>query len=431
MKQEKKSGEGKSSKFALSQLLHNDIFLKVTSVLVACGMWFAVASANKNAISIEIKGVPVKLDTQSTFLSRMGLTAIGDEDAYVDVVVEGVRYVVGSVKPEDISVTAAVGGVNGSGVFSLPLKAENISKKDFSIVSVTPSTMQVKFDRMVTKKFSVETDLGPVQVPEGYMTEDVLISPSEVNVTGPDAEIAKIARCVVDVSLEEELTKTESLKGQILLYDKDGNRIETEELTLDQTEAEVTIPVLRSMKLPVTVEFLNVPEGFPLDEMPYKLSSETITVAGPVDQVERTTELVAGYIDFKELGLDSAYLFDVELPDSFINVENVEQVSVEFDTSQMEEKVFNLAELRIVNQPVDFDVTVLTKRIGNVTVVGPSDILEGMTAGDLMAQVDLSDRELTEGQSSFPVSVYAPTKGLVWARGNYSAILVLKEKAVS
>ncbi|MDY4191833.1 MAG: CdaR family protein, partial [Oscillospiraceae bacterium] len=145
-----------------------------------------------------------------------------------------------------------------------------------------------------TKKFSVETDLGPVKVPEGYMTEDVLISPSEVNVTGPDAEIAKIARCVVDVSLEEELTKTESLKGQILLYDKDGNRIETEELTLDQTEAEVTIPVLRSMKLPVTVEFLNVPEGFPLDEMPYKLSSETITVAGPVDQVERTTELVAG-----------------------------------------------------------------------------------------------------------------------------------------
>lgn len=262
------------------------------------------------------------------------------------------------------------------------------------------------------------------------MTEDVLISPSEVNVTGPDAEIAKIARCVVDVSLEE-LTKTESLKGQILLYDKDGNRIETEELTLDQTEAEVTIPVLRSMKLPVTVEFLNVPEGFPLDEMPYKLSSETITVAGPVDQVERTTELVAGYIDFKELGLDSAYLFDVELPDSFINVENVEQVSVEFDTSQMEEKVFNLAELRIVNQPVDFDVTVLTKRIGNVTVVGPSDILEGMIAGDLVAQVDLSDRELTEGQSSFPVSVYAPTKGLVWARGNYSAILVLKEKAVS
>ncbi|MDY4191832.1 MAG: hypothetical protein SOX72_06415 [Oscillospiraceae bacterium] len=121
----------------------------------------------------------------------------------------------------------------------------------------------------------------------------------------------------------------------------------------------------------------------------------------------------------------------MELPDNFINVENVEQVSVEFDTSQMEEKVFNLAELRIVNQPVDFDVTVLTKRIGNVTVMGPSDILEGMTAGDLVAQVDLSDRELTEGQSSFPVSVYAPTKGLVWARGNYSAILVLKEKAVS
>ncbi|MDD2956214.1 MAG: hypothetical protein PHD67_07855, partial [Oscillospiraceae bacterium] len=77
------SGEEKASKFTLSYLLHNDIFLRVMSVLVACGMWFAVASANKSVKSVEIKGVPVKVDTQSTFLSKMGLTAIGDEDAFV------------------------------------------------------------------------------------------------------------------------------------------------------------------------------------------------------------------------------------------------------------------------------------------------------------------------------------------------------------
>lgn len=428
MKREKKTDGEKDSRFSLAHLLHNDIFLRVMSVLVACGMWFAVASANKNAIPMTIEGVPVKLDTQSTFLSRMGLTAIGGEEAYVDVVVEGVRYVVGSVKPEDISVTAVVSGVNGSGVFSLPLRAENVSKKDFNIVSVTPSTMQVKFDRMVTKKFSVEAGLGPVEVPDGYMAQEVLISPSEVNVTGPDADIAKIARCVVDVGLDEAPTQTETLKGQILLYDKDGNRIEAGELTLEQSEAEVTVPVLRSAQLPVTVEFLNVPEGFPIEEMPYELSSKTITVAGPVDEIERTTGLVAGYIDFKDLGLDSAYLFDVELPESFINVENVEQVSVQFDTSQMEEKVFNLADIRVVNQPVDFDVTVLTRQLTGVRVVGPASALSTMTAGDLVAQVDLSDWELAEGQSSFPVSIYAPAKGLVWARGDYSAILVLKRR---
>ncbi|MDD2956275.1 MAG: CdaR family protein, partial [Oscillospiraceae bacterium] len=354
--------------------------------------------------------------------------AIGDEDAFVDVVVEGVRYVVGSVKPEDISVTATVSGVNGSGVFSLPLKGENISKKDFSVVSVTPSTMQVKFDRMVTKKFSVETDLGPVSVPDGYMTEDVIISPSEVNVTGPDADIAQIARCVVNVSLQEEPVATQVLKGEILLYDKDGNRIETNELTMDQTEAEITVPVLKTTKMPLTVEFLNVPEGFPLEEMPYQLSNETITVAGPVDEIEHTTELVIGYIDFKNLTLESAYLFNLNLPEGFINVENVEQVSVQFDTSQMAEQYFNLSDIRIINQPVDFDVTVLTRYLSNVQVIGPQTVLAGMTADDLIAQIDLSDRELTAGQSSYPVSVYAPTKGLVWATGEHSVILILTEK---
>jgi hypothetical protein len=49
---------------------------------------------------------------------------------------------------------------------------------------------------------------------------------------------------------------------------------------------------------------------------------------------------------------------------------------------------------------------------------GERDTLEGMTADDVVAQVDLSEKELTPGQYKYPVKISVPTKGLVWPRAS-------------
>ena len=67
------------------------------------------------------------MDSQTSFITRMGLTIIGEEDLFVDVTIEGQRLVVGSIKPEDIAVSVDLSLVNGAGSFSLPLVAENVS----------------------------------------------------------------------------------------------------------------------------------------------------------------------------------------------------------------------------------------------------------------------------------------------------------------
>ena len=59
----------------------------------------------KTDIPREIQEVPVTMDSQTSFITRMGLTIIGEEDLFVDVTIEGQRLVVGSIKPEDIAVS--------------------------------------------------------------------------------------------------------------------------------------------------------------------------------------------------------------------------------------------------------------------------------------------------------------------------------------
>ena len=419
----------KIPKFHLDSLWQNNTFFKVISVLIACIIWVVVAMNMKTDIPREIKEVPVTMDNQTSFITRMGLTIIGDESLFVDVTIEGQRLVVGSIKPEDIAVSVDLGSVNGAGNFSLPLVAENVSGKDFAISSISPSTVNLKFDRMVTKKFNVDVKMEGLVVPEeGYLMEEAVVSPTQVSVTGPDTDIAKIAKCVVSVDHEGSLTKTTAFTSDIVLLDKDGNKIETSGLTMDVKQAEVTVPILKTVDLPVKVEFLNAPTNLDLEELEYAVSNETVTVAGPVDEIDKYSEIILGYIDFKALDLESNFTFDVELPENFINVAHTETVTVTFDWTDMVAKEFTVTNLSLVNVPSDYDARLLTDRVTKVKIIGPAQVLETMTADDLVGQIDLSKRSVETGQFKTAVTISAPSKNLVWAVGDYTAVVVISEK---
>ena len=106
--------------------------------------------------------------------------SLGRRTCLLDVTIEGQRLVVGSIKPEDIAVSVDLSLVNGAGSFSLPLVAEDVSGKDSTISSISPSTVNLKFDRMsATKKFNVDLKMEGLVVPEeGYLMEEAVVEPN-------------------------------------------------------------------------------------------------------------------------------------------------------------------------------------------------------------------------------------------------------------
>ena len=230
------------------------------------------------------------------------------------------------------------------------------------------------------------------------------------------------------MNYEGNLTKTTTFTSDIVLLDKDGHEIDASMLTMDVKQAEVVVPILKTVDLPVTVSFLNAPANLNLDTLKYTISNETITVAGPVDEIGKHSEIVLGYIDFKSLDLDSSFTFDVELPEEFTNVAHTETVTVTFDWTDMVEKEFTITNLSLMNIPTDYTAKLLTNKITKVKVIGPAQVLESMTSDDLVAQIDLSKRAVETGQFKTAVTISAPTKNLVWTVGDYTAVVVVSEK---
>ncbi len=419
----------KIKKLGIRKLLYNDRILMIISVILGIIVWAVTVNLLSTDRARPIYDIPIFFD--QTSLEKLNLSVVSVDDNTVDISVNGNRMTVAQLTPEDFIANVSLVGVDAPDTYTLEVQvSKKFQNTTYDIeVPERPRTVTVKFDKLVTKKIALSVDLSSLSTPDGFIIQKHYISPSEVTVSGPESDVSRVAKCVVVPELPDILDRTYVEKGSIALYDVMGQPVSMTHLKLDKDTADVTIPVLKKKTLPLQLEFINVPDGFPIGELSYNMSSRFIQVAGPAETVETMSNIPLRYIDLKQVEPDSVFTFNVELPENFLNIQNITKVNVDFAISGFEVRKFSVKNLLPINVPGNYDVTVVSKGINNVSIVGPPDVLDQITSGDIVAEIDLSDRELGSGsQHNVPVQIVIPTRGTVWAIGDYTVVLTVKEK---
>lgn len=412
-------------KLNFKQLMDDDRMLWVCSFILAFALWLMVIGTVYTTSDKTVRGVPVSFETAVG--SQRDLKPILDGPIPVDVTVNGERSIVGGLRPGDLLVEPDMSGVVTAGEYTLRLSASSRLETNFDVVSVHPREIQVRFDRMVTKEIPVEVDLEGITYPEGYVLGEEYVNVQNVMVTGPETEMEQIQRCVARTTVEYPLDGTEVISAPLVLLDKNGVEVEDAHLRLSSDTADVTIPILKVKTLPLTVSFINVPSGFPIEKLKYTLSMQEVQVAGPENIIKTMDELNLGYIDFRDLDLGD-YTFNLSLPVGFINLQGEDMVTVSFENPDLKSTTLNISNIKVVNAPKNVTVMVLTRTIPNVRLYGDAATLEQLTSMDMVAEVDLSVRELKEGQSRITANISAPSQQLVWANGIYQVQILVKPK---
>lgn len=422
-------------KISLKKLFDNDRFLQVFAVVAAALCWLLVAMTQSYTTTAIIRNVPVKIDAQSSVLTSIGLHPINSEE-YVDIEVEGLRSVVGRLKPEDFSISARLTGVTEAATYDLPLTSVSQStSRDYQIKSYSPSMVRVRFDHIEKRTFSVKEQINGLAIASGYTAKTPVVTPDTVNIEGPAAELDKISKCGFTAELVNPLDRTYREDFPIVLYDANGNELNPSDmhLTMDRTEASLTIQVLKIAHVRLKVEFTTPPRGFPIDELMDRtnISQYDVTLAAPAELIDKISEIHLGYIDIKNITPSiSDFSFPVPLPspeDQYMRLDNVTTVVATVYTNDLDTAVFNVSDIRIINAPVGFDVETLAKSIPNVEFVGESEELASMSASNIVAEIDLSERLIESGSYNFPVKISVPGKGLVWAVGDHSVTIQVTE----
>ena len=415
--------------FSFFSLFYNDRFVMIFALFVSVVTWFIVASLNTADRPREISNVPVTV-TLSQGAQESGLRVFSQSVEEAKVSVRGDSVSVYSIDPSNLRVVAeGASTITQPTSVPLTLRAETTTQimGDYSI-EIEPATVFVDVDYYREVPFEISTEDIIYRANSAYLVSEPALSTDTVTVSGPEKEIDKIDRVTVEHEISGELVSTQNFTADIVLYDRAGNRISTDLLTLSREQVDVTITVLSRQYSTLEPTFSNQPEGVILDDI-VSIEPESIQIAGPGDILSNFTSIRLESIDFSEISpLHNIFQSDITLPAGCRNVSMIHEAIIRLDLSGYATRRMELQtpqfEVRNLSANKTSDVYTQTME---VVLVGPPSVLENIEEEDVVIVIDMSGRESFTGHIEMPVSIEVTSSDTVWAYGDYQASVEIGE----
>lgn len=373
--------------------------------------------------------LPINISLQGTVLEDMGIDVVDDSLLKTaSVTVYGPNYIVSSLKDDDIKVNAVISDITAPGTYTVNLSAiRNSNKSDYSFISVSPSSITVKFDYIDTKEFTVTAKVKGVSAVDGLIAEDPIVNGLEngvIVIKGPRTEMEKINSVVAFADISKTLNVTTSFDAKLQILDANGNELDKSLFTISEEKLKVSVPVSKKKVVSLTATFDKAEQGL-ISSLKYTYDISRITVIGPPDTIDSLNTIELSPIDISKLSLSNS-VFDVTpvLPDGVKILDNITTIKVSVNLSGYAQKIIDISNIKAKNKPSDISVFESSGKLKNVVICGPSNVISQITADDLTAYIDLSGKSAGE----YNVSTYISSDrySSVWAIGSYNLSVVLK-----
>lgn len=438
----------KMKKSLTEKLIYNDKILILISVLLSITIWATVKINYSNETSRMISDVKISLNAEDE--NEEGYKYfIDDEQLYVDVEISGKSYNINSnvISRDDIIVTASDAFEDSVGKKWLTLSARIENGKGGNtaqVVSVTPSTIAVYYDREITDTFNVEAQLGnssDALVDEGYIAGAPVPSVKTVDITGPESVLNQLEKVCLQATIPEEdlpLTRTKTMTANVRYQfstSVDSYYISCPEF--ENNVPTVTVSVKEQREIPTAVKYINQPEAYSPSDDNVTISPEKVNVISNTNSTE--TKYIIETIDFRELSNKvNKFVYTAEETQSSDKLaDDISLFTVSIDFSDMSRKVVsgNSGNVLFVNSKEGFDYTVDFSGGGldSIILIGPSAALSQITYEDIQIEINVSSLDLARSGSQqievSNISIQNEAGKECWVYGSYTATVTAVPKA--
>jgi YbbR domain-containing protein len=221
------------------RIITHDFPLKAIAVVIAVLFWVANAqNATPAVITVAFDGrVPVERPDNMPVgyvlrgqLGDVGVTlrgapGVADRVALLDLhaTLDVNSFALGQAAPQDARVTVTV------------------AKEGVEVIDVTPPTVSVRVERVTSRTVLVQPRFSN-EPPAGARSGGAAVSPTEVSVTGPESDVARIAAVLATVRFGDGQTDIEAPNTPAIPVDAAGVPIDG--LQVEPGFVTVTVPVL-------------------------------------------------------------------------------------------------------------------------------------------------------------------------------------------
>ncbi len=411
----------------------------LVSLLGAFLLWLYVVTTIAPETVGTIANIPVTIEGISEGITTSDGTYIMTEQITETITLElrTSRVNLSKLNAQSIRISAYVSNTvvqNGPGRKSLNYSItfpDTVNINDIDILRQSSSTVQIEVAKLQTKTVPVELKTIN-KVAEGYVFEktNVTIDPREIELTGPEDEVSKIAKAMVLVDLEQvDLSDRSSISHEIskplVFLDEEGESIELSSHTTisgEYSSAVVTIPVQRTKEVILSVE-LKPGGGVQLENAKLVMDTNHIKVKGvPMDVEALPDTIIIGSVDLSTVLDKSEYQFNLNDVSELRNVTNVSGISTINATvtvTGVKREDIYVTEIRMINKPAGLYAYAENKLV-KVSIQGAAEDVNKLIRDahkEISIQVDLSDID-EAGNYSLPGTVVIPNYPNIGIVGN-------------
>ena len=228
--------------------------LKVIAFVFAMLLWGYVLTDQKPMREKEVPNVTTSFDGEAELIAQ-GFCVRGDRSEILQDVSVKVRTQITNyayVTPSSIIASVSLRNISEAREYNLPIQA-SVSSGLGVVQSITPATVLVEIDALVTKTVPITTTFTG-ELPEGYWADmDALSTTSRLDITGPKTDISTITHgeCVVDLT---DRTSTIYSTFDVTFYDKNNEVVSSDIIIGTLPTSTVRLPIYPMKHVPIDVE---------------------------------------------------------------------------------------------------------------------------------------------------------------------------------
>ncbi len=386
----------------MKQKLKQNLDLKVLAILFSVIIWIIVVNIDDPVKNVEFNDVPIKIVNEDVLSANNLVYCIEDELNSIDVTVTGRRSVIEELTKEDINAVADIKTINELNAVPLKLSVNKYGNDIDEIkAEVDRITLDVEALKKVQKAIHIETVGEPA---ENYIVGDASINLNQVNIEGPESIIDTISTAKVQVDVEGA-TNDVSVSAPIILYDNQGNVIDTSRLSININTVSVAQEILFSKKVPIVCNPMGEPaEGYKQTGR-VTVSPDEITIAGKKSVVDSVTQILIPSSSVNISDMKTNYVASINIDNYLPNgVENASEngdkrtvITVYIEKVTEESFIVSSNRVEIRNLPSGYTAEIVdgVGGVGDgkiaVNLTGLKKDLEDVGVADIEAYVDIEE----------------------------------------
>jgi len=389
----------------LKSFFTKNVALKIIALVFAVLLWGYVLTDQKPVRTKIVSDVTTSFDGEAELIAQ-GFCVRGDreeilQDVSVTVSAQITNYAY--INASSISATISLKNISEAREYEIPIQA-TVSSSLGTVQSVSPSSVTVEIDSLVTKTIPVTTSFTG-ELPDGYWADmDSMSATSKLDITGPKTDISTIthAECIVDLT---DKTSTIYSTFDVTFYDKDNQVVSSDIIVGTLPSSTVRLPIysLKNVSVDVTGSLVGTDNLAANHEIVSAVATpSTVRLVGDKATLDEIDSIQVEPIAVNGLSTTATVEGYLIVPDD-VRLLDDETVSVLIEVREIQSsQTFEQLEIQVVGQPAKSEVT-LDVTTADLTVEGRYSLVSVLTRSDITVSVDVTG--LTPGVYELPLYV--------------------------